>query len=127
MIGWQADDAIPDRYLRYVGAMRTYAARMNFFLSVPNTLMIAALFYTDSTMLQSIFPSVYHWVGFILLVVVPGTIAIDRTLLHPAQIIYNQFQNGMENRSPNYRETMETQRKVDELHEKVDEIRKRRD
>lgn len=121
-LNWQADDAVPDQYLRYVGALRTYAARMNFFLSVPNTLMIAAMFYTDSEILQNIFPTVFHWVGFILFIIVPGAVAVDRMVLHPAQIIYNQFQNGMENRSPNYRETMKTQRKVEELHDKIDDL-----
>jgi len=43
-------------------------------------------------------------------------------LLHPAQIIYDQFQNGHENRSPNYRETMENQRKIEALHERFDEL-----
>lgn len=122
MIEWQADDVVPEQAMRYVGAVRTYGARMNFFLSVPNTLMIAALFYVDSSTLQSLFPSMAHWIGFLLFVVVPGAIVLDRALLHPAQIIYQQHQHGRENRSPNYRETMENQRKLEALHDRLDEL-----
>jgi len=93
---------------------------MQFFLGVPNTLMIGILFYNDSGLVQSVFPTVYHWVGFIIGVVVPAAIVVDRMLLHPAQIIYNQYQNGHESRSPNFRETMENQRKIEALHERFD-------
>lgn len=119
---WQADGVLGDTALRYIGAMRTYAQRMQFFLGVPNTLMIAVLFYDDNTALHAVFPTVWHWVGFILLVVVPAAILVDRVLLHPAQITYNQHQNGRENRSPNYRETMENQRKIDALHDRLDDL-----
>lgn len=120
MLDRQADDYLPDAWLRIVGAGRTYAARMQFFLGVPNTLMIAVLFYADSALVQSVFPTVYHWVAFIVGVVVPAAVVVDRVLLHPAQIIYNQAQNGHENRSPNYRETMNTKREVQRLHDRLD-------
>jgi len=120
----QADDVLPTSTLRVIGAMRTYAARMQFFLGVPNTLMIGILFYNDSALVQSVFPTVFHWVAFILLVVVPAAIVLDRMLLHPAQIIYDQFQHGHENRSPNYRATMENQRRIDEVSEKVEQLLK---
>ncbi len=116
----QADSYLPTEWLRPIGALRTYAARMQFFLGVPNTLMIAVLFYNDSAVIQSVIPTVYHWVAIILFVVVPAAVLIDRVLLHPAQIIYNQYQNGHENRSPNYRETMENQRRIEALHERLD-------
>lgn len=122
MIEWQADTALPTWAMRYIGAVRTYGARMNFFLSVPNTLMIGALFYNDSPTLQGIFPSLLWWMGFLLFVVVPSGILIDRMLLHPAQITYNAHQSGRENRSPNYRETMENQRKIESLHDKIDDL-----
>lgn len=122
MIEWQADAAVSTPFMRYIGAVRTYGARMNFFLSVPNTLMIGALFYNDNALLQSFFPSIWYWMGFLLFVVVPAGIALDRVLLHPAQIVYNQHQAGRENRSPNYRETMENQRRIEALHDKVDEF-----
>jgi hypothetical protein len=117
---WQADQVLPVGVMRYVGALRTYAARLNFFLSVPNTLMIGVLFYRDSTALQAVFPTMYHWVGFILFVVVPLGVGLDRVVLHPAQIIYNAHQSGHESRSPNYRETMENQRRIDALHDRLD-------
>jgi len=125
MIEWQADQAMPRSIMRYIGAVRTYGARMNFFLSVPNTLMIGALFYNDSQLLQSIFPGMAYWMGFLLFVVVPGAIVLDRVLLHPAQVIYDQHQNGRENRSPNYRETMENQRRIEALHDKIDEVERK--
>jgi len=121
MLDRQADDYLPTAWLRVVGAMRTYAQRMQFFLGVPNTLMIAVLFYGDSPLIQSVFPTVYHWVATILLGVVPAAVLTDRVLLHPAQIIYNQHQNGVEERSPNYRETMNTKRKVQRLHDRLDD------
>lgn len=125
MIEWQADTVVPVGIMRYIGAVRTYGARMNFFLSVPNTLMIGALFYNDSAALQSVFPTIAHWMAFLLLVVVPGAILLDRVLLHPAQIIYQQHQHGHENRSPNYRETMENQRRIEALHDKIDDLEDR--
>lgn len=118
----QADDVLPTSTLRVIGAVRTYAARMQFFLGVPNTLMIAVLFYNDSPLIQSYIPTVYHWVAIILFVVVPSAVLFDRVLLHPAQIIYQQYQNGHENRSPNYRETMQNQRRIEDLHDRLDEI-----
>lgn len=122
MIEKQADDVLPTSTLRVIGALRTYAARMQFFLGVPNTLMIGVLFYNDSGVIQTVFPTVYHWVAFIVFAVVPAAILADRTILHPAQIIYNQHENGHESRSPNYRETMENQRKIDALHERLDDV-----
>lgn len=118
----QADSYLPNKWLRPIGALRTYAARMQFFLGVPNTLMIAVLFYRDSALIQSYVPTVYHWVGIILFIVVPAAVFVDRVLLHPAQIIYDQFQNGHENRSPNYRETMVNQRKISDVEQKVDQL-----
>lgn len=118
---WQADDVLPGQWMRIIGAARTYAQRVQFFLGVPNTLMIGILFYNDTAAIQSIFPTVYHWVAFILGVVVPSAILLDRTLLHPAQIMYNQFQNGHEDRSPNYRETMNNQRGINRLHQRLDD------
>lgn len=117
----QADDVIPKQWMRWIGGLRTYAARLNFFLGVPNTLMIGVLFYNDTAALQAVFPTIFHWIGFLLLAVVPSAIAVDRILLHPAQIIYNQHQNGRENRSPNYRETMRTKRSVQRVHDRLDE------
>lgn len=123
----QADSYLPTEWLRPIGALRTYAARMQFFLGVPNTLMIGVLFYNDSTTLQTYVPTVYHWVAIILFGVVPAAILVDRVLLHPAQIIYNQGQNGHENRSPNYRETMENQRRIDAVDDKLDRVLTRSD
>lgn len=117
---WQADDVLPTAPLQWIGGLRTYAARVQFFLGVPNTLMIGVLFYNDSPLIQSYVPTVYHWVAIILFGVVPAAVAVDRVLLHPAQIIYNQHQNGDEARSPNYRETMENQRKIEQLHDRLD-------
>jgi hypothetical protein len=71
---------------------------------------------------QTYIPTVYHWVALILFGVVPAAIAVDRMLLHPAQIIYQHHQGARENRSPNYRETMENQREIKRLHDRLDEI-----
>lgn len=127
MLSWQADDVLPTHWLRTIGALRTYAARMQFFLGVPNTLMIGVLFYRDSPLIQTYVPTVYHWVAIILFGVVPAAIAVDRVLLHPAQITYQQHQNGRENRSPNYRETMANQRLIDDLHDRLDDLHDRLD
>lgn len=122
MLTRQADDVLSTGVLSVIGALRTYAARMQFFLGVPNTLMIAVLFYGDAPLIQSYIPTVYHWVALILFGVVPTAVLLDRMLLHPAQIIYNQHQNGHESRSPNYRETMTNQREIQRLHKKLDRL-----
>jgi hypothetical protein len=84
--------------------------------------MIGVLFYNDSPLIQSVVPTVYHWVAIILFGIVPAAIAVDRVLLHPAQIAYNAHQHGDENRSPNYRETMENQRRIEALHDRLDDL-----
>jgi len=116
---WQADTLVSRRAMQLIGALRTYAARMQFFLGVP---MIAVLFYNDSPLLQSYIPTVYHWVAIILFGVVPTAVAIDRVLLHPAQIIYNSYQTDESGRSPNYQVTVETKEEVERLHERLDEV-----
>lgn len=111
----QADEYLPNELMRAIGALRTYAARLNFFLGVPNTLMIGVLFYHQSAIARSLFPTVYHWVGFILFVVVPVAIFADRFLLHPAQITYNAHQGSREDRNPTYQELMKVSRQLDHL------------
>jgi len=123
---WQADDVVPRRVMQAIGALRTYAARMQFFLGVPNTLMIAVLFYNDSPLLQSYIPTVYHWVAIILFGVVPAAVAVDRVLLHPAQIIYNSYQTDENGRSPNYEVTVETRKAVERVHDRLDDLEEKR-
>lgn len=118
----QADEILPPRIMQLIGAARTYAARINFFLAVPNTLMIAVLFYQQSPLVQSVIPTVYHWVALILFGIVPAAVLCDRMLLHPAQIIYQHHQGARENRSPNFRETMENQREIKRIHDRLDRI-----
>jgi len=119
---WQADSVVPKRLMQVIGALRTYASRVQFFLGVPNTLMIAVLFYNDSAILQAYVPTVYHWVAIILFGVVPAAVAVDRVLLHPAQIIYNSYQTDESGRSPNYQVTVETRERVEEVHDRLDEL-----
>lgn len=111
----QADQYLPEDVMRTVGALRTYASRMSFYLSVPNTLMIATLFYGQSTIVRSLFPTVYHWVGFILVGVVPAAVFVDRFLLHPAEITYNAHQSSREARNPVYRELVKVSRQLDRM------------
>lgn len=111
----QADSYLPDSLMLWIGGFRTYAARINFYLGIPNTLMIGVLFYHQSAIAQSLFPTVYHWVGFILLVVVPGAVFTDRFLFHPAEITYNAHQGARENRNPVYRELVKVSEQLDRL------------
>jgi hypothetical protein len=118
---WQADEALPTRTMQLIGGLRTYAARMQFFLGVPNTLMIGVLFYNDSALIQSVIPTVYHWVAIILFGVVPAAVALDRVILHPAQIIYQSHQVDESGRSPNYEVTVETREAVRDLQQQLEE------
>lgn len=111
----QADQYLPEHVMRTIGALRTYAARMSFYLSVPNTLMIAVLFYNQSPLVQGVFPTVYHWIGFILVGVVPAAVFVDRFLLHPAEITYNAHQASREGRNPVYREIVKVSKQLDRL------------
>lgn len=115
----QIDDieSLPNNMLLFIGAIRTYMGRLNFFLGVPNTFMIAILFYNDTTVLHKIFPTVFHWILFIALVFVPSVILFDRMILHPAQIAYNHFQSSKENRNPVYKEVMEIKKMMEESDE----------
>jgi hypothetical protein len=118
---WQADEALPTRTMKVIGGLRTYAARMQFFLGVPNTLMLGVLFYNDSALIQNYVPTVYHWVAIILFGVVPAAVALDRVILHPAQIIYQSHQVDSSGRSPNYEVTVETREAVKDLQQQLEE------
>jgi|AKVG01.1.fsa_nt_gi hypothetical protein len=118
---WQADEVLPTRTMQVIGGLRTYAARMQFFLGVPNTLMIGVLFYNDSALIQSYVPTVYHWVAIILFGVVPAAVLVDRVILHPSQIIYQSHQVDSPGRSPNYQVTVETREAVRDLQQQLDE------
>lgn len=111
----QADSYIPTSLLRYIGGLRTYAARLNFFLGIPNSIMISILFYNSSPIAQSIFPSVFYWVGFISFVFIPTVVFTDRFLLHPAQITYQAHQNSKTNRNPIYEKVEETNKIIKEM------------
>lgn len=102
-MNWQADDWLSTRTMNAVGAVRLYAQRVNFFTSIPNTLMISVIFYQSTEILRAAFPTVVHWVAFYLFVLVPAAIVIDRVLLHPAQISYTSHQNSKRNRNPTHR------------------------
>jgi len=116
----QADSLVSATALRWIGGMRTYAARVNFLLAVPNTLMIAFLAYGDSPTLQAVFGSRVLWLGFILFVVAPTAVLLDRVLLHPAQIAYTAHQNSRQNRNPAYRLIEENNRRLDRIEAKLD-------
>lgn len=118
---WQADETLSQATLRVIGALRTFASRIQFFLGVPNTLMIGVLFYNDSPLLQAYIPTVYHWVALILFGLVPAAVAVDRVLLHPAQIVYNASQTDVSGRSPNFEETVRARERVDDLHQRLDQ------
>lgn len=117
----QADHWLSNGVLRWIGGVRTYGQRLTFYLGVLNTATLMLVLYETSPLVSDAFPSVAAWLAFVALGVVPAVIAVDYVLMHPSQIIYNQHQNGHENRSPNYRETMENQREIHRLHRRLDE------
>lgn len=110
----QIDSIAPTSVLLILGGMRTYMGRLNFFLGVPNTFMIAILFYNDTDILRVIFPTVFHWILFIGFIFVPSVILFDRMILHPAQITYNAHQASRKNRNPVYKEVMEIKEILEE-------------
>lgn len=118
----QADRWLSTDILRKIGGVRTYGQRLQFYLGMINTATLMLVLYNTSPLVNNFFPSVAVWLAFIVLVVVPSVMGVDFFVFHPSQITYNMHQSGQENRSPNYRETMENQRRIDELHEKVDQL-----
>jgi hypothetical protein len=118
----QADRWLSTDILRWVGGVRTYGQRLQFYLGMLNTATLMLVLYNTSPLVNEFFPSVAVWLAFIGLLVVPAVMGIDYFLMHPSQITYNQHQNGQENRSPNYRETMENQRRIDDLHDRLDDL-----
>lgn len=118
----QADTWLSTGTLRKIGGLRTYGQRIQFYLGMINTATLMLVLYNTSPLVNQTFPNVAVWLGFIALIVVPTVVGLDYVLMHPSQITYNQHQNGVEARSPNYRETMENQRRIDRLHEKLDEL-----
>lgn len=118
----QADRWLSGSALRWIGGVRTYGQRLTFYLGMINTATLMLVLYETSPLVSSIFPSVIIWLAFVGLGIVPVVIAVDYVLMHPSQITYQQHQNGHENRSPNYRETMENQREIHRLHRRLDEM-----
>jgi hypothetical protein len=148
---WQADDVLPTATMRWIGGLRTYAQRSQFFFGFFKTVVLAVLSYesvqgytlqtslpttgTESFLGYTVsipqtltvpvgawfWPTMLHWVAVVF--IAGGLfVAVDRLLFHPAQITYNQHQNGDEERSPNYRETMENQRRINQLNDRLDEL-----
>lgn len=118
----QADRWLSPGMLRYIGGLRTYGQRMTFYLGLLNTATLMIVLFHQSPVVNGIFPNVFVWLLFVGGIVVPVAVFADYFLFHVAQITYNQHQNGHENRSPNYRETMENQRRINSLDEKLDRL-----
>lgn len=110
----QIDDYLPTSYLRYLGAIKTFAARSQFYAAFPQFVMIATLFYYQSDLIQSYFPNIWHWVAFLGVIGV-ATVVFEYTVMFPSQITFNAGQNSRENRNPLFREVMRLHRRLDEL------------
>lgn len=110
----QADEFVPDKPLRYLGAAKTYAMRVRAYFGYPQFVMIAILFYYQSALIRSTFPTVWIWGAFLVLVGVAAMV-FEYVVMHPAQIIYNAGQGSRENRNPEYRQVVENGRKIDDL------------
>lgn len=120
----QADQWLSTGTLRKIGGLRTYGQRMQFYLGFANTATLMIVLYETSGLVNSLFPSMAVWLLFIGFVAIPAAVGFDYTIFHVAQITYNQHQNGHENRSPNYRETMTNQRLIEDLHEEIQELQR---
>lgn len=118
----QADAWLSTGMLRKIGGARTYGQRLQVYLGMMNTATLMLVLYNTSPLVNAVFPNVAVWLAFITFIVVPAVMSVDFFLMHPSQITYNQHQNGQENRSPNYRETMENQRMIARLHARLDEL-----
>jgi len=110
----QIDSYLPARWLRVIGATKTFAARSQFYFSFPQFIMIATLFYYQSGLIQSAFPTIYLWVAF-LFVVGLSTMVFEYVVMFPSQITFNAGQNSRENRNPLFREVMALHRRLDDL------------
>lgn len=96
----QADEWLPTGVRRYIGGVRTYGQRLNFYLGVMNTATLMILAYQNVGLVRSLFPSLVAWLGFVAFVLVPGIIAFDYVLMHPSQITYNSHQQARSSRNP---------------------------
>ena len=103
----QADRWLPTSALRWIGGLRTYGARLTFYLGFANTATLMYVLYNESALISSIFPSVAYWLAFLGFVAIPLLIVGDFVLFHVAEITYNAHQNSQANRNPGYRLTEE--------------------
>lgn len=110
----QIDDYLSARWLRYLGAIKTFAARSQFYAAFPQFVMIATLFYYQSDLVQSFFPTIWGWVAFLAVIGV-GTVIWEYTVMFPSQITFNAGQNSRENRNPLFKEVMKLHRRLDEI------------
>lgn len=118
----QLDDYAPTKVLRYIGALKTQSGRSRFYVSFAQFAMIAVLFYNDTAALQEWFPSIWWWVGF--LVLAGGVLmVVDYVAVFPSEITYSQGQAARENRNPTYKQVRENTRRMDEL---LNEVRDER-
>lgn len=111
----QIDDYATGPWLVRIAGLKQLASRSQFYIGLPNTLMIAVLFYNDSPAVRSIFPTVYWWLGFIVLVFIPGVLAMDYSLVWPLEIKFKANHTQKSDRSPLYDRVMENQEKLNEI------------
>lgn len=115
---------ISDKWAHRLGAFREIGFQALGYLSVPNGLMIALTYYRGAEFIQQVFPSAVHWAGFYMLMGV-GVMIFHYSIIYGPWQSFIQHQSEREDRSPQYRETVQNQQLIEDLHERMDRIERR--
>ena len=114
----QLDDFTGPDLMRKIGAVRTFGSRAGFYYQLPQLIMIAGLFYFQVEALQSLVPTIWHWVGIIVALGVV-VVLIDYTVVYPAQITFRNDQSDRRERNPSFALTQDI---YNEMHERLDRL-----
>jgi len=113
-----------------IGGMKELATRVTFYNGIANALMVAGVYYQSNPVipgtplrLQEAVPTIAAFYGSLFFMGLVA-MAFEHIVMVKAQAEYNQTQQFDENVSPIRRDLVETRERVEDLHEKLDELEK---
>lgn len=111
-----------------IGGAKELATRVTFYNGIANTLMVAGVYYASNPVvpgtpsrLQSVVPSVAFFYGLLVLGGIAAMV-FEHVMMVRAQAEYNQLQQFGENVSPLRRDVVELAERVEDLHDRLDEM-----
>jgi len=123
---WQADDALPQRALNTLGALKIHLQRTQFVLSAFNTGAIAVTAYYSAPIASLTVPgtavrpfaTIWGWLAGVALLAVTYLV-VDRTVIYPAEVSYNSHQASRRDRNPGFDMTVDSNERIRRLEDQL--------